>query len=239
MAIELSVVSPTYNEAENVEALAGAIRQTLQNIEYELLIVDDDSPDLTWQRVEDISHRDARVRSLRRTGHRGLGAAVIEGFAAAQGTFVACIDADFQHDPGILPEMLHAMHQGATLVAGCRYMPGGGTRQWHWLRRMNSRLATQAARWLLGVALQDPLSGYFMLRREDFRRIQSRLNGEGFKILLEMVAQLPAQGIREVPYIFGPRRAGQSKLSHRIAWAYLKQLLRLWRQPSARGGSAR
>lgn len=225
--MKLTVVAPTYNESENVEPLVRALEVALEGIDYEILISDDDSPDLTWARVEEISRRDSRVRVLRRTSNRGLGNAVMDGFLAATGEVVACIDADLQHDPAILPDMLAALRNGADLVAGSRYVAGGGTANWGWIRRLQSRLATKLAHRLLGVKLKDPMSGYFMMRREDFLRVRDQLDGNGFKILLEIVARLRPRKLREVPYTLRPRTAGKSKVSARIAAAYLRQLWRL------------
>jgi dolichol-phosphate mannosyltransferase len=225
--MKLTVVAPTYNESENVERLVRALQATLDGIDYEILISDDDSPDLTWARVEEIARRDPRVRVLRRTRNRGLGNAVTDGFVAATGDVVACIDADLQHDPAILPDMLASLQNGSDLVVGSRYIAGGGTANWSWIRRLQSRLATKLAHWLLGVKLQDPMSGYFMMRREDFLHVRNQLDGEGFKILLEIVAQLKPRNLRELPYTFRPRTAGKSKVSAGIAAAYLRQLWHL------------
>ena len=225
----LSVVSPTYNEVDNVERLVRELSRVLQGIPYEILIVDDNSPDLTWQRAEELARVDPRVRVLRRMQNPGLGKSVIDGFSAAQGDAVACIDSDLQHDPSVLPEMLRQLEQGADLVCGCRYMPGGGTSDWDWLRRVESLLATKVAQWVLRVRLRDPMSGYFVLRRQDFLRIRGSLNGEGFKILLEIVARLKPATVGEVPYTFRARTAGQSKLTGKVVVAFLRQLWRLSR----------
>jgi dolichol-phosphate mannosyltransferase len=137
------------------------------------------------------------------------------------------MDADRQHDPAALPRMLEAIEAGAQLAIGCRYMPGGGTSNWGWLRRFQSRLATVLCRWAVGIRLHDPLSGYFMLPRADYLRIRDRLDGRGFKILLEIVAHLRPERVVEVPYTFRRRMAGRSKLTARVALDYLAQLRRL------------
>jgi len=222
--MKLSVISPTYNESENVGLLIAALEQTLQGMDYEIVISDDDSPDLTWAHVEEIAKRNPRVRALRRTSNHGLGASVVDGFSLARGEVMACIDADLQHDPGILPKMLEEFDQGADLVVATRYMPGGGTTNWNPFRRFASWIATQMARLLLGVPLLDPMSGYFMLRQKDFLRVRNELDGQGFKILLEIVAHMAPRSLREVPYTFRPRVAGQSKLSAKVIVAYLRQL---------------
>jgi len=222
--MKLSVISPTYNESENVGPLIATLEQTLQGMDYEIIISDDDSPDLTWARVEEIAKRNARVRALRRTSNRGLGSSVMDGFSLARGEVVACIDADLQHDPSILPKMLEELERGADLVVATRYMPGGGTTNWNLIRCFASWTATQMARLLLGVPLLDPMSGYFMLRQKDFLQVRNELDGQGFKILLEIVAHMELRSLCEVPYTFRPRVAGQSKLSAKVLVAYLRQL---------------
>jgi dolichol-phosphate mannosyltransferase len=224
---QLSVISPTYNEVDNVERLVGELSRALQGVRYEILIVDDNSPDRTWKRAEELARVDPRVRVLRRMQDPGLGKSVIDGFSAALGDAVACIDSDLQHDPQALPEMLRQLEQGADLVYGCRYMPGGGTSDWGWLRRFESQLATRFTQWVLRVKLRDPMSGYFIMHRQDFLRIKESLHGEGFKILLEIVANLKPRTIREVPYTFRARTAGQSKLTGKVVLAFLRQLWRL------------
>lgn len=229
--MKLSVISPTYNEAENVSRLIAEVEKSLQSTDYEILISDDDSPDRTWALVEEIGRRNPRVRALRRTSNRGLGPSVVDGFSAATGDALACIDADLQHDPTILPQMLKELESGADLVVATRYMPGGGTANWGIIRRLGSWGCTKLAQLLLGVKLRDPMSGYFMMRSGDFLRVRDRLNVRGFKILLEIAAHMRPRRLGEVPYTFGPRAQGESKLSNKIVLAYLSQVWRLYRQP--------
>ncbi len=225
--MKLTIVAPTYNEAENLVQLVDEVGKALVGVDYELMIADDDSPDLTWARAEEIGKQNPRVRCLRRVENRGLGHAVIDGFTHAAGEVLACMDADLQHDPAILPQMLHELEAGSDLVVGSRYVSGGGTGEWNRLRRLESWLATKLAQVVLGVKLKDPMSGYFMLRRRDFESVCARLNGDGFKILLEIVARLKPRQVTEIPYIFRARTAGESKLSSRVVVAYLRQLWRL------------
>jgi dolichol-phosphate mannosyltransferase len=158
---------------------------------------------------------------------------VVDGFTSATGEAVACIDADLQHDPALLPPMLKELVDGSSLVVATRYMPGGGTANWGAIRRLGSWGCTKLAQWLLGVKLRDPMSGYFMMRREDFLKIRDRLNVRGFKILLEIAAHMQPSRLAEVPYTFGPRARGESKLSKGIVFAYLSQLWRLCHQMTA------
>ena len=223
----LSVVSPTLNEIENVEPLVRRLTEVLAALPHEILIVDDDSQDQTWRRVEELAGSVPQLRLLRRFEKHGLGFAVMDGFAAASGDAVACIDSDLQHDPAILPQMVAELERGAAAVVGCRYMPGGGTIGWTLLRRFESFCATRLAQACLGIRLRDPMSGFFVMWKDDFMRIRERIDGSGFKILLEIAAHLSPAAVREVPYWFRPRQHGSSKLSSRVVLQYLGQLRRL------------
>src|SRR5512141_2132883 len=187
--MKLSIISPTYNEADNLEPLVNELATVLASYDYEIVIVDDDSPDLTWKRAEELGRRFPQVRSLRRIRNRGLSSAVIDGFSIARGDIVASMDADLQHDPLILPRMLQELDHGADLVVGSRYVEGGGTGEWTWHRWLSSWAATKLARVLLQVDLRDPMSGFFGMPRSDFLKLRHRLDAQGFKILLEIVAR--------------------------------------------------
>jgi dolichol-phosphate mannosyltransferase len=225
--MKLSVISPTLNEAENVPRLVEQIERALGDIDFEILIVDDDSPDQTWSIAQKISSTNPRVRTLRRMQNPGLSVAVIDGFSAARGDVVACIDSDLQHDVSILPRMLDELLKGMDVVVGSRHIDGGSTGKWNWLRRLQSWIATRTAQFLLGIKLKDPMSGYFLVWRKDFAEVREQLDGKGFKILLEILANLPRLKIKEVPYTFGPRTHGESKLSSKVILQYLRQLWRL------------
>lgn len=231
--MELTVVTPTFNEAPNIERLVRTVSGVLGEVGHEIVVADDDSPDQTWRVAQELTASFPSLRVLRRQGHRSLAGSVMDGFSMATGDAVACIDADLQHDPAILPAMLGELRGGAQLVVGCRYMPGGGTTDWTWMRRVESWTATRMAQAYLGLQLRDPMSGYFMLRRQDYMAIRHQLSAQGFKILIEIAARLQAQRIREVPYVFGPRLAGTSKLTARVALDYLAQLRRLRATASA------
>jgi len=227
--MKLSVIAPTLNEAQNIPALVEQLQRALRNVDYEILIVDDNSPDLTWSVAEQISLRDPRVRTLRRMKNPGLGMAVIDGFSAAEGDMLACIDADLQHDPAILPAMIEELQRGigADVVVGSRHVKGGGFGEWSGWRRFESWCANKAAQLLLGFEVKDPMSGYFLVWRKDFNRVQEQLSESGFKILLEILAKLRTSRVKEVPYTFRPRAVGQSKLSWKIVLLYFQQLWRL------------
>lgn len=225
--MKLSIISPTFNEAENIPRLVTEISRSMEGLDYELLIVDDNSPDRTWAVAEELSRQNSHVRVLRRMRNSGLGFSVIDGFTAASGEMVACIDADLQHDPSILPEMVEQLSAGVDIVVGSRYVDGGGTGNWNLFRRAESWIATKMANVILGIKLKDPMSGYFVMRRAEFARIHQGLNGNGFKILLEILARLRSESVRELPYTFRRRSAGESKLSSKVVFQYVQQLMRL------------
>lgn len=225
--MKLTVISPTLNEAENVPHLVEQLERSLGDIDYEILIVDDDSADKTWSIAQKISATNPRVRVLRRMQNRGLGMAVIDGFSNASGDALACIDADLQHDPSILPRMLEELLSGTDVVVGSRYVEGGSAGKWDRLRRLQSWFATKSAQFLLGIKLKDPMSGYFLVWRKDFSEIKDQLNGTGFKILLEILTRLRASRVKEIPYTFRPRTSGKSKLTGKIVFQYSQQMWRL------------
>jgi len=225
--MKITIVSPTFNEAENVPRLVHDVSAALSGIDYELLIADDDSPDRTWAVAQELANQNPRIRVLRRTRNRGLSAAVAEGFLSSSSDYVGVIDADLQHDPAILPQMIAALDAGAEVAVGSRYVEGGGTGTWNASRRFQSWVATKLARTFLGVELTDPMSGYFILRREDFNRIHKQLDSSGFKILLEIIARLAPSKLKEIPYTFRTRVAGESKLSSKVVLQYLGQLWKL------------
>jgi dolichol-phosphate mannosyltransferase len=158
---------------------------------------------------------------------RGLGVSVIDGFSAATGEMLACIDADLQHDPSILPRMLQELQNGMDVVVGSRHAEGGSTGEWNRWRRLESWIATRTAQILLGFNLKDPLSGYFLIWREDFSEVKNELNGKGFKILLEILARLHVSKVKEVPYRFRPRTIGESKLSGKVVLQFVRQVWQL------------
>ena len=225
--MKVTIVSPTYNEAENIPRLVREVDRAMSGIDYELLIADDDSPDRTWAVAQGLANQNPRVRVLRRTKDRGLSPAVIDAFLSSTSDYVGVIDADLQHDPAILPRMIAAVDAGADIAVGSRYVNGGGTGTWNANRRFQSWVATKLAQTFLGVELSDPMSGYFVLPRDRFNRVYRHLDLSGFKILLEIIARLAPSKVEEVPYTFRTRSAGQSKLSSRVVLQYLGQLWRL------------
>jgi dolichol-phosphate mannosyltransferase len=225
--VDLSVIVPAFNERENVAALVGLLDKSLSGRAWEVIFVDDDSPDGTADRVREIGRTDHRVRCIQRIGRRGLSSACIEGLLASSAPYQAVMDADLQHDETLLPAMLDTLERGeADIVIGSRYVEGGGLGDWHQSRARISRFATWISRLVLHAELSDPMSGFFMLRREAFAGRVRSLSGIGFKILLDLFASSKEPlRFRELPYEFRNRVAGESKLDSQAAWQYLMLVL--------------
>lgn len=213
--IELTVVVPCYNERPNVRPLVEKLHAALNGIEWEVVYVDDDSPDGTTAELRKVAEADRRVRCIRRIGRRGLASAVIEGAMSSSARYVAVLDGDLQHDETRLPDMLAALRGGDFDIAvGSRHVEGGDTTglssRW---RHMLSDGGIRLAQAFLPVKLADPMSGFFMLPRETFETLAPLLTGKGFKILLDLVMSAPAKlRVAEIPCRFLPRVAGESKL---------------------------
>lgn len=224
---ELSVIVPTLNEAGNVEALYSAIADALAGLDWELIIVDDDSTDGTVGIVRALALKDRRVRCIRRIGRRGLAGAVIEGILASSAFAVAVIDADMQHDERLLPRMLQSLRSGADLAIGSRHAADGSAEGGlSWWRRRVSEAATRAARSIFSIEASDPMSGFFMIRRDVAEKVAPRLSSQGFKILLDLLVSA-ARPLRIVEhgYEFRPRVAGASKLDSAVASEYIGLLV--------------
>lgn len=224
---QLSIVVPTFKERGNVAELVRRLDVALSGIAWEAVFVDDNSPDGTADAVKEIGLGDARVRCLRRVGRRGLAGACIEGMLSSSAPYVAVIDADLQHDEKILPKMLARLESGeADLVAATRYVEGGSATGLSESRGAISQLATKLTHKLVGTPLSDPMSGFFMMRRDRFDEIAPKLSPTGFKILLDIAATGGERlKIAEQPYQFGERLAGESKFNIQIGVEFLGLLL--------------
>jgi dolichol-phosphate mannosyltransferase len=227
MTRQLSVVVPTFNERDNVVALYWKLEAALTGVSWEVIYVDDNSPDGTSDVVRKLAAEDPRVRCIRRIGRRGLSGACIEGILASSAPCTAVMDADLQHDETQLPKMLALLESGAAeLVVGSRYIDGGSADSFNSQRAGFSKLATSVAKRLLRVEIADPMSGFFMIRRERFEQLAPQLSTQGFKILLDVVAT--AHGtlrVTEIPYTFGSRLHGESKLDSMVALDFLGLVL--------------
>lgn len=239
-AIQLSLVIPTYKESENVKEIVQQLTQLLNTTipnQYELIIVDDDSPDLTWKVAAELIPEFPQLRVMRRQEERGLSTAVIRGWQVARGEILGVIDADLQHPPESLLQLLSEIERGADLAVGSRHVEGGGVSDWSVTRRFLSRGAQVLGLIILpGVIgrVSDPMSGYFMVRRE---AIAGRtLDPIGYKILIEVLGRGQIRWVGEVGYVFQERLEGESKVTWKQYIEYLQHLvkLRLARWPVTR-----
>lgn len=224
----LSIILPTYNEAANLSELLERIGVALKKGEYEVIVVDDDSPDKTWEVAQNLKKQYPMLSVIRRVGRRGLSSAVTEGFDVAKGDTFAVMDADLQHDPQLLKPMMDAAGKGADVVVASRYIKGGGVGDWVKGRRFLSRFATFLAQKLPPVQTSDPMSGFFLIRAKAYNAVASQLRPTGFKILFEILSFLPASTkAAEVPLQFKMRVHGESKLNVGVEAVFLWQLLRV------------
>jgi dolichol-phosphate mannosyltransferase len=225
-AATLALVVPTYNERDRLSELVRAIFAAYDaaGLHGELVIVDDNSPDGTGDVADDLA-RSFPIRVVHRAGKLGLGTAVIEGFNAATAEIVGVIDADLSHPPELVPRMLAVMQkEGADVVIGSRYIPGGGTSNWEVSRVLMSKFACVLARGLTPV--RDATSGFFLMRRDRARGVT--ISAGGFKICLELLIRSEPALVIEVPYVFKGRTAGESKMNWKEALGYLRQLRGLY-----------
>ena len=218
-APELSIVVPTFNERDNVPILVERLSRILTGCDWEAIFVDDNSPDGTAAVARAIGEADSRIRCIRRIGRRGLAGACLEGILASQARYVAVIDADLQHDETLLVGMLNCLRGGnADLVVASRYLEGGSAAGLSRHRSRVSRGSNALTRLLLGLSLTDPMSGYFMNRRDAFEKLAPKISTQGFKILLDILATDGGHlRIVELPSTFRARLHGESKLDSKIA----------------------
>lgn len=230
-SILLSVAIPTFQESQNIpiliDRLTGLLDQAIPG-QYELIVVDDDSPDRTWEVAANIATYYPQLRVMRRRGERGLSTAVVRGWQVAQGQVLAVIDADLQHPLHTLLQLWSKIQEGADLAVASRHVEEGGVSDWSLARRILSRGAQMLGLMVLpGVVgrVSDPMSGYFMVRRDAVAEVD--LNPVGYKILIEVLGRGEIAHIQEVGYIFQERQEGESKVTSRQYWQYLQHLLRL------------
>lgn len=233
--VDISIVVPTYNESQALGDLCRAVQQAMAqtDLTYELVVVDDNSPDGTADRARELA-QDYPIQVLQRAGKLGLSSAVLDGWKISKGEFLAVTDADLSHDPTVIPSMVASMRQGGAEVAvGSRYIPGGGMGNWPMYRQIVSRTAVIMGSIICPV--RDVTSGFVALRRSVIEGV--KLNPIGFKIGLELLVRGRYQTFCEIPYHFQDRSLGKSKLSKKVIWAYLVQLGQLvtyWAQKRPR-----
>ena len=218
-APELSIVVPTYNERANIPILVERLAHVLAGCDWEVLFVDDNSPDGTAAVARALGETDGRVRCMRRIGRRGLAGACLEGMLGSQARYLAVMDADLQHDEGLLAAMLERLRGGnCDLVVASRYLGGGSAAGLSKQRARASRFANMLVHRLLGIDLTDPMSGHFMIRRDAFEPLAPAISSQGFKILLDILATKPGSlRVVELPSSFHERRHGESKLDSKVA----------------------
>ena len=224
---ELAIIVPTFNERDNIMPLLEKIEAALPDVAWEVVFVDDDSKDGTVAVVTERCRFNSRVRIIRRIGRRGLSSAVVEGILSTSTPYVAVIDADMQHDERILQNMLTSLRAGeADLAVGTRYTGDGGFGDWDARRKTISAVATRLSALVLRANLTDPMSGFFMIRRDAFEASVRQLSSQGYKILLDIVASASKPlRIKEFPYVFRLRKHGESKLDALVSLEYLLLLL--------------
>lgn len=228
---DLSIVLPTFNEAKNIVAVLEQLMARLDsvaNLHYEIIVVDDDSPDRTWEKAEQVAEIFPQIVVVRRQTERGLSTAVIRGWQIARGRVLGVMDADLQHPPEVTEKLWSEIARGADLAIASRHVEGGGVSDWSLARRIISRCAQ-----LIGLAIlpevtarvSDPMSGFFMISREAIAGRE--LNPLGYKILIEVLGRGKVRWISEVPYVFRERVEGASKVTNRIYFEYFQHLLRI------------
>ncbi len=223
----ISIVIPTYNERENIEELVSLISDSMKGYDYEIIIVDDDSPDRTWELAQELSDK-YPIKVIRRVNERGLATAVIEGFKHSKGEIIVVLDADLQHPPEKIPDLIRPIiDENYDIVIGSRYIKGGGVREWNFIRKLISRgailLSHIAIPKLRGI--KDTMSGFFAIKRGVIEGVD--LKPRGYKILLEILVKGKWNNVKEVPYIFGERARGRSKLGSKQMIDYVKHLIAL------------
>lgn len=231
---ELAVIVPSFNERDNVGLLYDKVATALDGVPFEFIVVDDNSPDGTAEVVRDMARRFPNVRCIHRIGRRGLSSAVTEGISASAAPYFAVVDADLQHDESVLPQMLAKARAGNDIVVGTRYAGDGSVGAGlSTTREAGSRFATRLSNMITGTKLSDPMSGFFLMRREVFEEVAPTLSRDGFKVLLDIIVSATRfrtrndreLSIAEVPYTFRERHAGESKMNPLIVIQFLGLLL--------------
>jgi dolichol-phosphate mannosyltransferase len=231
----VSVIVPTWNERDNIRALLASVRHALDGVDYEVVVVDDASPDGTGTAVKGDARHHPNIRLVQRAGKMGLSSAVMEGAAQSAGSIVVMMDADFSHDPNLLPLLIERVRSGSDVAIGSRYVPGARLEGWPIHRRIGSTALTEFARAVFRLRVHDPLSGFAAFRRQVLEDVPTRFSVKGFKLLLEVLATQPSLRVCELPISFVDRTRGTSKLGVREMREFVMLCYRLmrWRRASA------
>lgn len=227
MSTLLSIVLPTYNERTNLPLIIQKLESLQLSCTYEIIVVDDNSPDGTWELARQLGESRPFLKVVHRVHARGLSSAVMDGFAVAQGKYFVVMDADLQHDESALNQFLEAFQSGAEIVVGSRKVAGGGVEDWSLIRRFVSFGATLVANFALSHTVTDPMSGFFGVRRELYEQLATKINPKGFKILLEFISRAKGAKVVEIGYIFRGRLHGESKLSTGVMFEFIEALYEL------------
>lgn len=222
----ISIVAPTFNEAENIGPLVARVEAALQDTDWELIVVDDDSPDGTAEVARRLALDNHRVRSILRVFDRGLARASIHGMLSAKGDLICVMDADGQHDPRVILRMMELLRrESLDIVSAARRLDVVDPQSLSDARQSLSKLGNRVSNVMLGRKLMDPLTGFFIVRREAFLGLVRNLGDPGFKLLLDILLAQPKLRHGELPFEFEMRRAGESKLDALIAWQFTTFLI--------------
>jgi len=223
----LSVIVPTYNEAENIRELIEKVESSLKGLDFEVIVVDDSSPDGTAEIAERLGKVYGNVKVVKRPKKMGLVSAVLKGIRAARYDFLAVMDADLQHPPELLPKLLEKAREGYDLVIASRYVEGGKVEGWSFFRRLMSKGATLLVHALLPRAriVKDPMSGFFLFKKDVVEKV--KFNVASYKLLLEILMKGEYKEVAEIPYVFEVRKRGRSKLGLKEILGYALLLFKL------------
>jgi len=227
MAHSISIVVPTYQERENIADFIHRIESTLNGLNFEIVVVDDNSPDGTADLAEELNEQYGNIKVIRRPAKLGLGSAITDGIKASSSDVMVVMDADLQHPPELLPKMLEEIRRGNDLVIASRYVEGGGVEGWSFSRRIISKGAKLLAHIFLPKtrSVRDPVSGFFMFKRSVVENLELRTSG--YKILLEILVRGSYNSLAEIPYTFVQRKRGESKLTLKEILGYVNLLINL------------
>jgi dolichol-phosphate mannosyltransferase len=223
---EISIIVPTYNERGSIENLWTAVSNELKGYDYELVVVDDNSPDGTSNIVRELASRDDRIKLIVRNGKLGLGSAILDGFKIARGDFLLMIDADLSHRPEDIKKLIDS-RRDADIIIGSRYISGGKILDWPLQRRIISRIATYLVRIFFNIPVSDPVSGFALYRKEVFQNLDGSLHPTGYKLLFEILAKSNGFKVIEKPITFINRANGKSKLNIDEIFSFIKLCWRL------------
>ena len=225
---DISVILPTYNEAENIEIAINKIYQVLGDIDFEIIVVDDDSLDKTWEIVEKLKTSKDKIKLIRRFENKGLSSAIFTGMTEAKGAVILVMDADLQHDEKIIPLLFESIKRDKFQISiGSRDIEGGSYGDLSRKRKITSLIGRWFAHKLLKVNINDPMSGFFAISRSFFKEVKNQINPSGFKILLEFIVRKQTPRVTEIGYKFKRRMYGDTKLNTTIIVEYLLALIDL------------